>query len=1040
MKFVEFSIKNSLFVNLITIFVCVAGIAAMLNLRKDAFPEVSFDQVTVQAIYSGAPAEDVEKFVTIPLEKEIKSVGGIKEITSTSDEGVSFIGITINPEEKDKEKVVRDIQRSVDRVENLPDEVEDPLVTEITTKEFPILEISLSGQLAEAGLREWAESLEDQILDVKGVASVSRVGWRDREYWVELDPDKLSKYYVSFDEVLQALKSRNITIPAGQVVTADTEFNVRSFGEFNSPQEVEEVVIRANDAGNWVKVKDVGRVIDTFADETRIAKVNGKHALAMVVLKQEAADAISLTDNVKRVIEKFKEALPQGLEITITNDFSYYIKRRLNVLKSNGIQGFIFVLLILFLFMEPIPAITTALGIPFALFATFIVMYVLGLSINLITMLGLIIVLGMLVDDGIVASENIYRYIEKGMDPKEAAVKGADEVVSPILGSIITTWAAFFPLLFMKDIIGKFIHSIPIVVIVALAASLVEAFFVLPTHLAEWSKPHKKDAQGKIVHHQEKKWLKKLLGAYQGALKKAILFRYPLLGASVVLFAVTIWIAFSHMKVILFTGEGVERFYIRAEAKKGTPLEKMDELLNPVEEMVAGLSKENVDSFRTYIGSIETEARYDPTGKRGTHLAQVTVFLTPLQNRKDTPKEIMDSIRPQLEKIQGFEKLYFFQPKEGPPVGRPVAVAIRGDDYTVLERIAQEFKDALQELPGVSDVDVSYAYGKKQLKVKIDEEKAQQYYLTVGQVATTVKNAIKGGVATTIKPSKAEKEIDVLVRFPKEERANIGIFEKIFVRNNFGKLIPLTAVAAIEEIEGVYQINHLDGKRVVMVTAEVDNKKATSFSVNQELKRRFKNTPEQYRNYHIKFSGEFEEQQQSLRNLVVSFLLVLFFIFIILAQEFKSIIQPLLIMLTIPFGIIGVILAFLLHGRPLSFFALLGLVGLAGVVVNSAIVLIDFINLRRREGADLHTAVLEAASTRLRPILMTSTTTVAGLVSVAYGIGGGDPFLKPMALAIMWGLSFATLLTLFLIPCLYIIMEDLSQKFFHRASIKLQEE
>lgn len=1039
MKLSEFSVKNSLFVNLISLFVMVTGVFAMFNLRRDAFPNVSFDQVTVQTVYPGAPAEDVEKLITIPIEKELKAVSGIKEINSSSEESFSLIGLTINSDETDKKKVVDDIRRAVDRANDLPAEAEDPLVIEMTTKDMPILEISLNGPLNEEKLRQLAETLEDKILDIEGVASVRRFGWRDREFWVELDPGKINQFHVSINEVMESLKSRNITVPGGQIRTPNMEFNVRTTGEFATTKEIEEVVVRSNDAGNLIRIKDIARVIETFEDETRIAKVDGKRAVAMVVVKREQADAIDVTDHVKRIVEEFKLTLPKGVEIKIANDFSYYIKRRLGVLQSNGLQGFILVLLILFLFMEPIPAIATALGIPFALLATFAFMFFTGLTINLVTMLGLIIVLGMLVDDGIVASENIYRYIEMGMKPREAAVKGAGEVFSPILGSIITTWAAFFPMLFMTDLIGRFIHAIPIVVIAALAASLFESFVVLPAHIADWTKHIRKDASGHIATRKDKPWFKRLVAGYLKILKFSLGHRYIIVLGLILAFIGAVLLVTFHMKIIMFTGEGIEEFYIRAEAPKGIPLAKMEELIAPVEKLIESIPKEDMDTYRTYLGSIEEGGGFDPNAKRGTHLGQVTVFLTPMQKRKHTPEQIMDGIRSRLAEIKGFEKLYFYKPKEGPPVGRPISIAVRGENYETLQLISGRMVEFLKQAPGVSDVTTSYEYGKKQLKVVIDEEKARKYFLSIDKIASTVHNAIKGGVATTIKPLKADKEIDVLVRFPEDDRNDPKVFEKIYVSNQTGNLVPLLSVAQVKEVEGAFQINHLDGKRVIMVSGEVDNKLATSLSVNKLLQKKFANVSSEFPGSTVRYLGEFEEQQKTLRNILISFVLVLFFIFVILAQEFKSLLQPFLIMLTIPFGFMGVVYTFFLHGRPLSFFAFLGLVGLAGVVVNDSIVLVDFINRLRREGMALRDSLINAGQTRLRPILMTSTTTIGGLVSVAYGIGGGDPFLKPMALAIIWGLAFSTTLTLVAIPCIYAIFDDFSMKFLHHAMVHSED-
>lgn len=1039
MKLAEFSTKNSLLVNMVSLFIIIAGLRAMVGLPRDAFPQVDFDIVRVTTAYPGAPAEDVEKFVTIPIEKELRGISGVKEMESSSEEGLSSIVITIDPQASDKDQVVDDIKEAVDRVHDLPEGVEDdPVVLELKSKERPIMEISISGAQPEAVKRRYAETLEDLFLDIDGVASVQRFGWRDREFWVELFPDKLREYHVAMDEIVRALRARNVTLPGGQLVTETAEYDVRISGEFATPEQIGDVVIRANDAGNWLKIKDVARVVDTFEDETRIARINRERAVAMVVVKMENSDVIGLAKKVEETIAEFKKQLPPGMEVTVTNDFSYYVKRRLGVVKNNGLIGFALVLLMLFLFLDPVPALVTAFGVPIAIFSTCIAMQALGINVNLVSMLGLIIVLGMLVDDGIIVSENVYRYVEAGVDPKEAAVRGTQEVIAPVTATILTTCAAFTPLLFMEDILGKFIKQIPMVVMIALGASLFEAFVILPSHLSDFVSFHLGRKNGRGARRKEKRWFKTLVDFYERMLNFALNHRkkfvfgilIPLLGASVY-----IWIF--HMKTILFSSEGIEQFSIRAEAAKGTPLEKTEELIKPVEDLVATLPATQLDAFRTYVGAIESERGFDPSARRGTHLAQITVFLTPFQTRDKTTREISDGIREKLKEIEGFKKLYIHQRKPGPPVGRAVSVGIKGEHFDVLREIAGKFSDYLGTIPGVSDIETSYEFGKKQFKVVVDEEKARKYLLDVGGIADAVRMAFKGKVATTVKPLKAEEEIDVIVRFAGERRKSLDAFDRILLENRSGHLVPLMTVADVVEENGVYAINHLDGKRVIYVQAEVDDDRVTSLEANRLLREKFGKIGAEYLGYTVKYSGEFERQQESKRNLVISFMLALSVIFIILTAVFNSLVQPFIVMLAIPFGLIGVILAFLAHGKPMSFFGLIGVVGLTGIVVNDSIVLVDFINRLRKEGRARRESLVEAGRLRLRPVLMTTLTTIGGLVSVAYGIGGGDPFLKPLALAIVWGLLFSTILTLVIIPCIYAITDDFAEHVLRRHMVKI---
>ncbi len=1028
MKFSEFSVKNSLLIHLISAFVILAGIISLFQLHREVLPDIPFNVITIRTVYPGATPEDVEKLVTIPLEKEIKVVSGIKEMASSSDEGLSVIDIKLEPDLKDTTKAYAEIRQAVGRYKDLPEEAEEPQVTEINSKEIPLLGIAISGEVSEQQKRKYAQSLEDQLLEIPGVANVQRFGWRDREFQVELNPAKLQEYYVSMDEVVAALRARNVTIPAGKIILADNEFYIRSNSEFRTPQEMEEVVIRANDSGYGVKIKDVARVVDTFADETLITKINGKRAVSMVVIKRESSDTLKVAQKIRETVAEFRQHLPEGIEVTVTNDFSYYLIRRLDVIKGDCYIGFFIILLILFLFMDPLPAFLTASGIPFTLFTTFAVMNLFGISINVVTMLGLIIVLGMMIDEEIVVAENVYRYMEEGMSPHEATIKGTNDVAGSVFVTILTAWAAFAPLLFMSDVVGKFVQYIPLIVVIALGASLLEAIFVLPSHLAEFIKA---DRFLRQKSEKKRKWLYDLTSFYSKWLKKAVEHRYRVVGGVAVLFVFTILLAVFHMKIILFTGEGIENFFIRAEAPIGISLQKMDELTRQVEQMISTeIPKNELSSFRTYVGAIEEEGGWDPYARRGSHLAQIMVFLTPLQERKRTPNEIMDSLRPKLAKIPGFERLYFYKTNDGPPVGRPVSVAIKGDDFAVLDKIATRFKETLQGIKGVNDISSSYDYGKRHLQIVTDEEKAKELNLSIDAIARTLRNAYRGRVATSIKPSRAEKEIDVVVRFPEGERSQMESFDKILIANQMGKLIPLKSVVRIEETQGVYLINHLDGKRVIWVTADVDNKYATSLSVNQRLQKKFKDITKENPGCYVKYGGEFEDQRESMLGLLMSFGLAIFCIFIIMAAMFKSVLQPLIVMLAIPFGIIGIILAFWAHGRPLSFFALMGLVGLTGIVVNDSVVLVEFINKLRRKGKSRLESILESGRLRFRPVLMTALTTISGLITVAYDFyAGGDPFLKPLALAMVWGLMFAFPLTLLVIPCIYAIIDDVVMKF-----------
>lgn len=1022
MKLAEFSVKHSLFVNLLSIFLVCAGLVSLFKLRREAFPQVSFDVVVVTTLYPGATAEEVERLVTTPLEKELKEVDDIEEMSSVSREGVSTIVLKLEADVKNKRKVVDDIQTAVDRVDDLPRDAEKPIVNDITSKNFPVIIVAVSGEVAEKELQEAARDLEDKILDIEGVARVDRRGFRDREFWVEVDLDKMASCHVSYQEIKTALKKHNIGLSAGNIETKTSVFSVKTSGEFYTAEEIENVIIRSNDAGVSLRIKDVAKVIDTFEEENILNRVEGARAISLVVIKKEKGDAIRIVKEIRKIIKEERESLSPRIKINTFYDLSFYIKRRLNVLYSNGIIGFLLILGSLFFFLHLRPAIFTALGVPVALLTTLWIMSLLDMSINLITMFGLIVVLGMLVDDGIIIAENIYRYLEKGYASKKAAIVGTSEVIKPVLTTVLTTIAAFTPLIFMSGLIGRFMRAIPLVVCLALSASLLEAFIILPSHMADFLHPIKS------VNSSRRKSWRKFTSRYVHILNKALKYRYRVCFLVMVLFIGAVLVAYRFMPFILFSGRGVEQFMIRAEAEPGTSLQKTLKLIKPVEKLVENMPRQYIDTYATRIGIMQEERGYDPGVKQGRYLAQITVYLTPSQKRKKTAADIINEYRDELSQIKGFKRLYFRKFREGPPVGKPVYLKVRGDDYKIINKIVREVKKYLSSLKGVSDIVDDYQLGNKELRIRVHPAKAAKAYLTVSEVAEAIKASFAGAVVTSIKPTRAEEEIDVRLRLLPEQRNSREIFNKLLVSNSYGNLIPLNKIAYIKEVRSLQELRHLNGIRFVSVSAEVDNKNITSRKVNFLLKKKFKNISLKYPGYSIHYGGEHEETVKSMKSLFVSFLLAFLLIFMILSTEFNSLIQPFVVMMSIPFSIIGVVIALILHHEPISFFVILGLVGLSGVVVNDSIVFMDFINTLRREGKEVIPAVLEAGKVRLRPVILTTLTTFLGISTVAYGIGGKDPFLQPMALTIAWGLFFATFLTLILMPCIYVVVEDIKSK------------
>jgi len=1041
MSLPRFSINQSLFVNLVSVMIIIIGLMVLFGMNKEIFPNVDFDVVSVTTVYPGATPLDVEKLISVPIEKELKEVDDIKEIRSSSALGASFITIEIDPDARNKRKVINDIKSAVDRVKDLPRDIyEDPVVTEITSRQYPVIEVSLSGDMPEQRLQYYADALGDDLEDIEGVAKIQEVGYRDREMQVLVDPQKMRQYYVSFDEIEEALASCNVSIPAGELNSDTTEYSVRTTGEFSSAEEVADVIIRANDAGNWIRIKDVAEVYDSYKKEDIINKTFSTRSINLIVMKKESGDALNTVDEVKEVSSQFLERAP-GLEISYVNDYSYFARRRLNVLRNNGWISLVIVTTIMLVFLQRRVAIVTLVGIPIAFLTTFIIMGIMGITINLISMFGLIIVLGMLVDDGIIVAENSYRYMEEGLTPRAAAVKGTEQVMGAVTAAVFTTMAACSPLLFMTGLVGKFVRNIPTVVMIALLASLGEALIILPSHLADFVKI-KTDSGGRLIGVSKNMgWFKRLVSFYTKVVEKAIKAKYVVVlgcAAIAVLSIMLMGRAYSGkkgpLKYVDFPKAGINFFFIRGEAPIGTPLNKTNELIGPIEDAVSEIPKEDMESYVTTVGQV-AEDRHDPFAGQGSNLVQVAVYLKTEQDRKRTVDEIIEELREKTKGVQGFEELRFDKAESGPPIGKAVEARVRGEDFETLDNIAFEYMDYLKTIEGVTDVTWDHKPGKEEIRVKVDTTKATLAGLTVSQIARTVRGVFEGNVATKIKPVKAEEETDVTVMYPEGFSKDTAVFDNILVRNKQGKLIQLNKVADIEKVPGTTTIHHLDGRRVVTASSNIETGKITSVEVNKMLGEKFSDISERYMGYSVKYGGEMQETRESQASLGKAFLFAFLVIYLILASFFKSLLQPLIVMVAIPFGLIGVVVAFLVQNMALSFMATMGIVALSGIVVNDSIVLVSFINTLRREGHNRRDSIIRAGQMRIRAVLLTTITTCGGLSTVAYGIGGKDPFLVPMAMSISWGLAFATILTLVIIPCIYSIVDDIALKVTHHTSM-----
>ncbi|TGN18439.1 efflux RND transporter permease subunit [Leptospira idonii] len=1058
---VQYFLSKSLFVNLLTFLILVLGGLTAFTMNREAFPNINFDIVSVYTIYPGASPSDVEKLVTKPIEDALKEVDGLKEYRSSSLENRSGIIITIDPNVKDTKKVVDDIKSAVDRVQDLPEDAEDPVIAEITTARQPVIEVHLSSSwengkpvLSPKELRDEAKILEDKLKELSSVARITKRGWNEREMKVDLFPDRLTAYSISSTQVVNALRLRNINFPGGNISERSKEIIVRTVGEFDTPAEIENVFVRTNDAGRSVRIKDIARVTESFEDSEYLDKSNGYVAIALTVIKKEKSDAIDVVEDSKKIVKEFVASSKGKVKYAFVNDLSKYIKRRLGVLTSNALTGLALVTASLFVFLGWRMALMTAIGIPISVAMTFIAMKYMGLTLNLISMMGLIIVVGILVDDAIIICENVYRHLEMGETPFEAALRGTNEVIAPVTATVTTTIAAFGPMLFMTGIFGKFIYSIPLVVIISLCSSLFEAFFMLPSHLYDVSKSS--NLKGEIK--EESNWFLRFKKRYylpllSFALKNKLIMTFILMG--VVVLAAILQANFGKFK--LFPG-AIETFQIRVHAQTGLTLEETDKFIQAIEHSLNELPKEELENYISRVGIIQKDPN-DPFTKRGKNYAQIMVYLTPEESRERSTERIIETVRHNVKFMLNDKALLLFEEKlakerqgkkekeeiqvspvperfaslqgklmnlefeklaGGPPVGKPVAIEIKGDDFDTLMKIGGEYKKILNQIPGVVDIGDDFNEGKDEIRVTVDESLASLAGVSVQSVSLAINTALQGTVATKIK--RADEEVDVRVRFPEEYRTSLTHLNKVYVNNLAGNLIPVSRLTSYERSPGRASINHFDGKRLLTVTANIDETVTSSRSVNMEAKRISQGLIENYPGYSVRFSGENKDTEESMTSLIVAFGFGILIIFMILASLFRSLVQPLIVMSAIIFTVPGVIFTFLLHNEPFSFLSILGIIGLAGVVVNDSIVLVDCANQLRAENPHLNNydLLIETGSIRLRAVILTTITTVLGLLPTAYGIGGRDPFLVPMALAFGWGLTFATFITLVMVPVFYL--------------------
>lgn len=1020
--------KLGILLSLIFIF---AGLSSLLMLQREPFPTVDFATAKILTIYPGATPEDVEELVTQKIEDELREIEGLREVRSISQYGRSEILIRVDLDNADVAKTMDEIQRATQRVVDLPAELEDPpLFEELKTQNFPVLEIAIVGTLKELELRDWADRLEELIESHTGVAGVDKVGFRDREFHVLVDHQKMKAMHVSFFDVVNAIQKRNLDVSGGIFESSPFEKTIRVEGEVSKASQLQDTVVRTNRSGTAVLLSDIALVKDSFEEPVVMVKSNGQKSIVLVVRKKENADMIRLSDDIKEILADFKKDFPKA-KFIITNDEATRTQARLDIVISNSIIGFILILASLLLFLSWRMAVLASLSMPIIVTATLFVMVAMGITFNLISMLAIIIALGMFVDNSIVVSENIHRYQEEGLSAKEAAQRGVSTIVWPITATVFTTIAAFAPMMVTKGIMGEFIFSIPVLVSLSLIICLAESFFLLPSRILIFGGRQKpKQKEEKPSSH----WFEFVQRQFERVLRVCVRFKWTsVLMANLLLFGAFFW-AGNHMKFILFPAEGVDVVVVKYEAKRGVPIEKVHEALLKLEQEVLKLESTELKAVvsRTGIQQLNID---DPEARTATNVGMMTIYLTPEIERERMAAQIIDQLKSKVSVYDPFVQFKYIQIINGPPIGRPITVTFLGNQLDELNRHSQSLISFLKQTKGVFDVDTDYKPGLRQIGIKLKPQTTARYGVSTSEIGFALRSAFEGAIASRV--TYFGEEIDVRVKFNDSGRSDFEVLKDIQIPLANGQLVPLEKMVEFSEVDGPRQRRHLNFFRSITVTADLDTEILTSVDANQLIREKFADFEKNNPGYRIKFGGEEESTNESVTSLMTALVIAVFCIYAILVTLFNSLSKPMLVMFSIPFGFIGTILGFSIHDKPLGFMALIGSIGLAGVVVNASIVMISFIDqIHKEQNLSFTESLIKGASLRLRPVLLTTLTTVAALIPTAYGVGGWDPLLVPMTMALAWGLLFGTILTLFIIPCSYAVLKSI-QDFFKRIKKRL---
>jgi multidrug efflux pump subunit AcrB len=1032
-RLVEAFTRNTVFANIILSMIFLCGIIGAQSMIREIFPKFSLDMIDIRVSYPGADPEEVEEGISRKIEEALEGEEGIKRITTNSAENVATAMIEVD-EAYNVQEVLNRVRSAVDSISSFPVDAEEPIVSEMILQDA-VLNIGLSGDMPERRLKEWAEIIKDDLQQLPEISQVQIFGVRDYEISIEVSEEKLQEYGLTLEQVSRAVRQSNLNMAGGTIRTEGEEIRLRTMGRKYTGKELEKIVVLARPQGQLITLDRVATIRDGFTEDPIMARINGNQGAVIQIFKTDEQDTLSIARAGYAYIEEKQKELPAGIELAIFADITPLLQARIDMLVKNGLIGICLVLLILWIFLDIRLSFWAGMGMPISIAGALGILWAVGGSINMISLFSLIMVLGIIVDDAIVVGEAIYVHRKQGEGPLRAAVEGVMEVGLPVIAAVTTTIVAFIPLMFVGGIMGKFIRILPIVVIACLSISLVECLVILPAHLSHLPDPNGKNGRKRGIINRFGRWFHRhtaellewfIEQIYRPFVCRAIEWRYVSLSVAITILLLTIgMVRGGIIKYEMFEEIDGTILVANVEFPNGTPPEVTVEAVRRLEgamERVAArtkttseqpLVKNTFSLIGESIGSIP---------RQGPNLGGVLVEMIESEDRGVHSQELMVAWEEEIGAISGVQSLTITGMEAGPP-GAPIEIWVQGRSMDEILAAANDLTEKLGGFSGVYQIRSDFNPGKREIRLALKPE-ARALGLTVEDLARQVNSGYFGHEALRLQ--RGRDDIRVKIKYTENERSRFSNIEQVRIRTHGGREIPLRSVAEMTYAPGYSTITRTDGMRRVAVSAEVDSNKANTEEILTSLaKDYFPALEQQYPNIFVSIQGEQEKTRESFSSLAIGYPIALLGIFIIIATIFRSYVQPLIIMVTVPFGIIGAIFGHLLMGYSLSIMSVFGIVALAGVVVNDAIVLIERINNNLAEGMSLFEAIENGGARRFRAIFLTSISTIGGLTPLILETDLQARFMIPMALSIAAGVAFATVLTLVLIPSLLVILNDI---------------